>query len=243
MMKLRPCRVKIGRNSEFRFAAMSRCLLLVWLMAGLCTLAGQETRVSASPQSPHAYRLHPGDMIEVFYRLTPEYNQVANILPDGYVDLRLLGAIRVGGLGVTEARDAIVAEASKRLKNPQVSVSVLDFVPDHFMVIGEVGKPGRYELRGPINAVEALAIAGGFTSQSSRTKVILVRPLSPNSEYGQATVINFKDLNRLKASVSTKMPAMLNGDVLIVTTSKTAKVQNVIRLANIGLYYNPLPPI
>lgn len=246
MMKFYRFGAQIGRNFRFGLLGMSVWLLLLSSVAGVaavCAAAAQEPS-PASPQSPtNSYLLQPGDSIEVFYRLTPEYNQVASILPDGYIDLRLLGAIHVGGLNVAEAHEAIMAEANKRLKNPEISVSVVDFVPAHFMVIGEVAKPGRFELRGPTTAVDALAIAGGFTTNSSRTKVIFVRPIEPGSGYGHAILLNFKDLNRLDPSATTTLPVLRNGDLLIVTTSKMAKVENLIRSINFGLYYNPLGSI
>jgi polysaccharide biosynthesis/export protein len=214
-------------------------ILLFLLFSGvvrgsLPAQAGVGPEVQATP-----YRLHTGDTISVFYRLTPEYNQSLTILPDGSVSLRVLGRIQVAGLQVEEAQLVIEEEARRRLKNPQVSVSVTDFVREQFTVMGEVPRPGRYELHGETNIADALSLAGGFTQLSAQKKVVLVRPLSSTSEYGNATTFNFKQLTSL--GKRTSLPVLKSGDLVVVTTSKFAKATAVVRLVNFGLYYNPLP--
>jgi polysaccharide export outer membrane protein len=188
----------------------------------------------AAPGEP--YRLQIGDSIDVKYRLTPEYDQTVTILPDGNVALTLLGDIHLAGLSTKQAHDEVVRHAALRLRDPDVSLSIKDSARDHFNVIGEVTKPGRYELHGRITAVEALAIAGGFMSTSSQNNVVLVHRLSDTSEYGDAKPLDFTLLK--KKNGTTDMPLIQAGDVLVVSTSKTAKVERVVRLANIGLFYN-----
>jgi polysaccharide biosynthesis/export protein len=109
------------------------------------------------------YRLQPNDVIEIQYRYTPEYNQTGSVNPDGFVSLQLLGAVKLAGLTLDEARAALVAQASTRLRDPEISIILKDFEKPHFVVIGEIAAPGRFELRGRTSAVEAIALAGGFS--------------------------------------------------------------------------------
>jgi polysaccharide export outer membrane protein len=230
-----------------RLTLYCRRLLLVFSLICFSTTdrpaaAAEPQSASVSPPQPaRTYKLQSGDTISVFYRLTPEYNQSLTILPDGYVDLRLTGPVHVEGLDVEQAQQAIVAEAGKRLRNPEVSLSVIEFVRDQFTVMGEVGKPGKYEIRGPTSIVDALALASGFTSASAQRRVILVRPIAANSAYGNATIFDFKKLSHLDAT--TALPVVKSGDIIIVTTSKFAKVSGIIKLINVGLYYSPLPSV
>ena len=227
----RPQRLPSGR------CHLILCVFLLLVGAGHALAQSQSSPV-APIKASSTYRLQVGDTISVFYRLTPEYNQSLIILPDGYVDLRLLGHIHVDGLSAEQAQQAITAEAAKRLRDPEVSVSVTDFVREQFTVMGEVARPGRYEIHGPTTMAEALGLSGGFTSLSAQKSVVLVRPLGPKSEYGNATIFDFKHL--IKANSTTAMPALHDGDIVIVTTSKFAKITGIIRLLNVGLYYNPL---
>jgi protein involved in polysaccharide export with SLBB domain len=231
-----------SRQTREFFRSSPRFVILVLLLS-LVTASPYEVvaqqALVASVSRPNEYRLHSGDTISVFYRRTPEYNQSLPILPDGSVNLRLIGPVHVDGLEVEQARTLITAEARKRLKNPEISLSVVDFVRDQYTVMGEVGKPGRYEIHGSTNITDALAMAGGFTQVSAQRKVVLVRALASNSEYGNATVFDFKQLTRIETS--TELPLIHNGDLIIVTTSKFAKANMIIKMVNVGLYYSPLP--
>ncbi len=182
------------------------------------------------------YRLQIGDAVEILYRFTPEYNQTVEVQPDGNAALQLIGTIRLAGLSLEEAHGAIFSRASARLRNPELSLALKELDKARFTVLGEVGAPGRYELHGHITAIEALAMAGGFKTTSSQSNVVLVHRL--NSEYGEATTLDLRKLRR--PGVSTDFPLLRNGDVLVVSTSKFAKVERIVHLSSISLYY-PLP--
>ena len=105
-------------------------------------------------------------------------------------------------------------------------------------MMGEVGKAGRYDLHGPTTIVDGLAMASGFTALSAQRHVILVRPLSAHSEYGNATVYDYKHL--LNEKRTNHIPLLQAGDIVVVTTSKFAKITSTLRLLNVGVYFNPL---
>jgi polysaccharide export outer membrane protein len=182
------------------------------------------------------YRLMTGDSIEVLYRFTPEYNETVAVLPDGTVALQLIGSVKVGGLDLSEAHDAILDRAATRLKNPELSVSLKNYEKPHFAVLGEVGAPGRFELHGEITAVDAIAMAGGLKTTTSETHILLLH--RENGEYSEATVIDFRKLKR--GNGTTEMPVLRNGDLVLASTSKLARLERVVHLANIGAFY-PLP--
>ena len=85
---------------------------------------------------------------------------------------------------------------------------------------------------------EAIGIAGGFKTTSSLQNVTLIHRLSDGSDYGEVTRIDFRRLSKKKSPVD--MPLMRPGDVLLVTTNKFTKLERIVRLSGIGLYY-PLP--
>lgn len=217
----------------------SRTLALLALAAASASplqpsAAAQERRELASA----AYLLQIGDTIDVKYRATPEYDQSLVILPDGDVSLTLLGEVHIAGLSVDQARSLIMAAAARRLRDPEISLSVKEGDRDRFSVLGEVTTPGRFELHGSTTAVEALALAGGFKTTSSQSNVYLIHRLSSGSDYGEATLIDFRKLRRIGAT--TEMPLMQPGDVLFVTTNRFSKLERIVHLSGIGLYY-PLP--
>ena len=204
------------RNDKSRLVA-----LLLLFFCSLC--AAQEA----------GYKLQPGDSFEVQYRYTPEYNQTVSVQPDGKVSLALLGNVVVRGLTVEEARVRIMAEAAKRLKEPEVSLDLKDYEKPHFTVIGEVEKPGRYELRGPLTTVDALALAGGFKLTAKHTQILLIHRVSDT--IGETRLLDFKALEH--ARPGQELIPLRDGDLIIVPQSKFSKVERFVKLGNIGAYY------
>lgn len=184
------------------------------------------------------YRLQPQDVIEVHYRYTPEYDQTATVQPDGFVTLILLGGVKLAGLTLDQAKSELAERAAKRLRDPEVSLLLKDYVKPHFAVAGEVTTPGRFELRGQITAVEAIAMAGGFKTPSAKhSQVILYRRSGP--EMAEARILDMKQMmrpNGLKENLDIQP-----GDLLVVPQNQISKIERFVKWANVGMYFNPLP--
>jgi protein involved in polysaccharide export with SLBB domain len=60
------------------------------------------------------------------------------------------------------------------LKNPKVTVTVAEFKP--FYILGEIEKPGAYPYTSGLNALSAIAIAGGTTYRASKSSVLIQHP-------------------------------------------------------------------
>ena len=64
---------------------------------------------------------------------------------------------------------------SRILNNPIISIVLKDFQKPYFIADGQVGRPGKYELRANTTLIEAIAMAGGFTDTSKHSHVQLYR--------------------------------------------------------------------
>ena len=106
------------------------------------------------------------------YRYTPEYNATVSIQPDGFASLPLLGDLHLGGLTLREVHSELVSKAGERLNQPEVTVGLKEFEKPYYVVGGEVGAPGRFEIRGRVTALRAVEMAGGFKAK---------RQILPNS--------------------------------------------------------------
>ena len=87
---------------------MKKSLLLI---IAICFLAGAGAAVAQQQVAPRLttvteerYRLQPGDVFEVQYRYSPEFNQTVTVQPDGYVSLEVGGDLKVAGLTIEQAR-------------------------------------------------------------------------------------------------------------------------------------------
>jgi protein involved in polysaccharide export with SLBB domain len=146
--------------------------------------------VVATPtiQPTKAHLLVSDDLIEIKVYQQPDLETRARIAPDGSVTMPLLGAITVGGKSVEEARAMIHGLLAKDyLVKPQVSVTVVEYAKRLFTILGEVVRPGTYEIPTgePFSLLQAIALAGGYTRIGSPGKVTVQR-----MENGQRKVYN-----------------------------------------------------
>jgi polysaccharide export outer membrane protein len=137
------------------------------------------------------YRIGHDDVLSISFPLTPELNQKVTVQPDGFVSLQGAGSIHVEGLTVPDAIEAIKKAYGNILHDPIVDLDLTDFQKPFFTVLGEVGKPGQYELRRDITVSQAIAVAAGFTP-NAKTQVFLYRAVSAN--WAEVRELKLKDL-------------------------------------------------
>ena len=203
------------------------CLMVVsFALGGAMTATAQD-------HGPE-YVLACGDSVEVSYTYTPEYNQTVTIPSDGVISLNRVGSVQVVGLTLRAATAAITEAASKSgLNKPEVFLTLRDYVRPQYTVLGEVNKPGRYELHGTLRIADGLAIAGGLNLNSRHKYIILIHPISATE--GETTLINYKTLEKKNASIT--MELLQDGDIIVVPQGNISKFERFVKLANIGAYY------
>jgi polysaccharide export outer membrane protein len=137
---------------------------------------------------------------------------------------------------VPELTESVKTAYAKILHDPLVTVALKDFDKPYFIAAGQVAKPGKYDLRGPLTVTEAVAIAGGFSDSAKHSQVVLFRPAS-NGMF-EAKLINVK---KLLASRNLAEDIYLQpGDMLYVPKSAFSKIRPFIPTANMGAYVSPL---
>jgi len=213
------------------------------LVTTVClSVAPQAQEAQAPPTLKNAegnarYALNPGDVVEVQYRYTPEYNQTVTIQPDGYVSLEIVGDVKIGGLTLEQVRATITKKASARLNDPEVTLLLKEFQKPYFVVAGEVAQPGKFEMRESVTALQAIILAGGFKDSAKSSQIILFRKI--NSEMAEVKVINLKKIKR--TTDLEKDLALQAGDMLVVPQNTITKIERYVRLTSIGAFLlNPL---
>ncbi len=184
------------------------------------------------------YRLQPSDVLEVHYRYTPEFDQTVTVQPDGFVTLQIVGDVKLQGLTLEQARAAILERASQRLQSPEITTVLKEFERPYFVVGGEVEHPGKFEMRGQVTAIEAIAMAGGFKNASAKhSQVILFR--RAGNDLARTEILNLKAA--LASTAGEPMTELRPGDLLVVPQNRVSKIERFIKWANIGMYWNPIP--
>ncbi len=187
---------------------------------------------SFSERDPR-YHIQPSDILEVHYRYSPEFDQTVTVQPDGFVALVLVGDTKLQGLTLDQAKATILEKAAQRLKDPEIAVALKEFEKPYFTVGGEVGTPGRYEMRGPVSPVQAIAMAGGFKAASAKhSQVILFRRMGP--DLAKTQIIDLKTATSPSASES--LSDLRTGDMLYVPQNRISKIERIVKMANVGAY-------
>jgi polysaccharide export outer membrane protein len=144
---------------------------LVVLFIGLSsTITAQET-----PPGSNGYIIGPEDVLEISVWKNKDLSRTVPVRPDGRVSLPLLNDIQAAGLTPTELADTLTDKLKEYITVPQVSVIVTEVHSVEISIIGEVSSPGRYELRGRITVLDALALAGKFNDFAARSRIFILR--------------------------------------------------------------------
>ena len=220
---------------QFNKAIPGFCLSFCLLLA-LPHVGTSQTK-TFSEREPR-YKLQPSDVLEVHYRYTPEFDQTVTVQPDGFVILQIVGDIHLQGLTLEEAKEAIVKKATERLKDPEVTIVLKEFVKPYFVVGGEVANPGRFEMHGSINALQAIAMAGGFkTASANHSQVILYRRVGPT--LAKMEVLDLKTATKPNATTE-PLADLRPDDMLFVPQNRVSKVERIVKWGNWGALFNPL---
>ena len=126
----------------------------------------------------------PGDLIEVSVYGAPDYIKDVRVGSTGEITLPLAGTVKVGGLTPAQAEALIAKRLSDGnfFNDPRVSVLEKEFSSQGISILGEVQKPGVYQMHGPRKLYDALSTAGGTTPRAGNTVSLLPRSDSQKAE-------------------------------------------------------------
>jgi polysaccharide biosynthesis/export protein len=179
------------------------------------------------------YTLRSGDSFDINFELSPEFNQQnVSVQPDGFITLRGVGDVHVAGQTVPELNATIRVAYNKILNDPLVSITLKDFEKPYFIADGQVGRPGKYELRGDTTLTEAIAMAGGFQDTAKHSQVLLFRRVS--DQWSSAQVY---DVKKMEVSKNLSEDPLLHpGDMLFVPKNRFSKIRPFIPTASLGTF-------
>ena len=168
---------------------------------------------TASAATAPDYLLRAGDVVEVRVYEEDDLNCKPKIDTNGQVALPLIGAVAIGELTALEAKEAIrLAYMREYLKNPVVTVSVLEYSRSKVSVLGQVRSPGIYLFPSNerLNVLQAIAMAGGYTRIGQPRKVTVKRTV------GTAETILRLDAEAMAEKEGTRIFEVLPGDIISV---------------------------
>ena len=183
----------------------------------------------------HRYQLHSADVLELSFPFTPEFNQTVTVQPDGFITLRSIEDIHVEGLTLPELSNSLRTAYARILHDPIINIELKDFEKPYFIVGGEVGHPGKFDLRGETSVAQAVAIAGGLKDSAKHSQIVLFHRVPEG--WIQVKKVNLKKM--LKDANLEEDAYLQPSDFLYVPKNGISKFQRFIPSSSMGVYANP----
>jgi polysaccharide export outer membrane protein len=196
------------------FPLLGACAAIL-MGAGVPAQAQVGVAVEAAVAMP--YRINPGDELEILVWGEERLQRTVLVLPDGSVAFPLVGQLRAAGQLPADLQRVIAAGLQTQYRGavPQVTVSVKRASGYQFSVVGKVRNPGTFTPGRYVNALEALAVAGGPTEFAQTGGIRLIRKTA-----GDPIIVPVRLAEALKGDSSrltgNQIPRLESGDTLVV---------------------------
>jgi polysaccharide export outer membrane protein len=177
--------------------------------------AGMDAPIPSLMAGEGDYILAPGDTLDLMVYREPDLGMRSKIARDGRVQLPLLGEVKVAGMSVRDAQEHIrKLYDADYLVDPQIYLNIASYTQRKITVIGQVSRPGSYELQGneSLGILEAIGMAGGFTRIADTKNVVVKRR---TGEKVETIKVNTKRLESPEGGSFQVLP----GDILTVGES------------------------
>jgi polysaccharide export outer membrane protein len=122
------------------------------------------------------YVIGPEDILEITVWKQAELSGRVPVRPDGKISIPLIGEVEAAGLTPPKLANVITEKLKTYVTKPQVNVMVQEVKSQFVNIVGEVGKPGRYELTQPMTILDAITSAGGPTPFAKLKSIYVLRP-------------------------------------------------------------------
>ncbi len=120
------------------------------------------------------YTLGKDDVIEIVVRNQEEFSGVFVIGPDGNIQYKFVGDVKAEGLNKEQVKEILTEKLKKYVKSPEVSVVILAYRSKFVYILGEVGRPGKYPMKGDVISLRDAIVSAGLPTRSAALRRIYV---------------------------------------------------------------------
>jgi len=180
------------------------------------------------------YRLGPGDEVAIRVKGQPAYSlEKTKVSPTGTIYHELVGDVTVVGLTMSQVTELLTNDLSEYLKNPQVSVQLIEAASAKVIVLGEVNRQGVVIMSRPMRVLDAISEAGGFSDTGKQSSVEVLRQY-PN---GNRVPMRIDVKKYLEGKGSPESNIQLQAGDLVVVHGNTKKTLGTIgAIAGLGSF-------
>ena len=166
------------------------------------------------------YTLGKSDVVEIVVRNQPEFSGRFQIGPKGNIQYFFVGDVHVEGLTKDELKEKLYEKLTKFVKNPEISISIIGYNSKFVYILGEVGRPGKYPMKGDVISLRDAIVGAGLVSPNALTKRVLI--IKSDEERPRTRKVNLHEIlykGKMKNNIE-----LVNSDIVVVPCSLFGKV-------------------
>ena len=171
----------------------------------------QSSAVPPAATLPSDYVIGVEDVLGVIFWREKEMSADVIVRPDGKISLPMLNDVHAAGLTPEQLADVVAEAGSKLVRDAGATVIVREIRSRKIYIIGEVGRPGTFQLGSEMTVLQALGEAGGFIEGANKGNVIIVR-----NEGGKERRFKFNYNDVVDGKKPEQNIRLLPGDTIIV---------------------------
>ena len=177
----------------------------------VCVLLTSHLRAAWAEEAGDDYIIRPPDVLEISVYGEPELSRQLVVRPDGRVSFPLIGDIRVAGRSTRQVKELVDQKLNAFVPEASSTVIVRDLGSLMYFVIGQVAKPGVFNVSTPLTVLQALSLAGGMTTFADTDDILIIRG------HGEATQRLRFDYSEVRKGKKLEDNILLErGDVVLV---------------------------
>ena len=200
----------LRRNDRRRALRVSLSVLAA--AVALACSHGAPPPPETGPMDRADYVIGASDVLKIQVWRNPELSVEVPVRPDGKISVPLANDVQAAGLTTTELKDVLSQALAEFVAAPDVTVIVQQINSKSVHVMGEVGRPMVVPLVIDMRALEAIALAGGFTPYADKSDIRILRP-NPD---GSVVEYRFNYKAFLKGKHPESNLRMQPGDTIVV---------------------------
>lgn len=160
-------------------------------------------------------------------------SKIAPISPDGRISFPLIGGMQAQGFTVAQLEKIINERYAKQVRNLNTNLILLEIRHPKLYVLGEVERPGAYDIGSVPNVLNALTLSGGFNRRAELEEIAIFR------NEGLERPIAFKvDIKKaLKEGIALANIKLKPGDIIYVPKTGLTEINDALeKIFTKGIY-------
>lgn len=159
------------------------------------------------PIDPKSYIIGPEDILRISVWREADLSGVKGVRPDGKITMPLIGDLQASGLTPERLTAQLTQALSEYVRQPGVTVEIIQVNSKSYTINGGVNRPGRYPLVVAKTVFEAINDAGGFKDFADQKHIVVMRA-------GKRLLFNYKEY--VSGKHQEKNIILENGDAVLV---------------------------